>query len=94
MAIAPALTIGFMGLPSFSSSAMTELNARPVLLTPTRACTRSCPTACDASANTKAFEIDWIVKRMPTSPASWMPPLTPTTLRPNHAGSASASAGM
>ena len=94
VAIAPAFTMGFIGLPWFSSSAITELKGSPVLLTPTTRCTASCPIASSTSASTKALEIDWIVKGAAVSPARWVVPSASTRARPNRAGSASARAGM
>ena len=63
MARAPAFTIGFMGLPPFNPTAITELNGSPVLLTPIVRHTLSCPSASQTSAKTKAFEMDWIENR-------------------------------
>ena len=94
MASAPALTSGFIGLPPFSSSAITELNGRPVLFTPTVSSTASGPSASQTSANTNALETDWMENSCRASPTLWEAPVTETMLRPNSAGSASASAGM
>ena len=56
VASAPALTIGFIGLPPLSSIATTELNARPVLFTPTSSSSASGPSASQTRANTNALE--------------------------------------
>ena len=94
MVSAPALTSGFIGLPPFSSSAMTELNGSPVLFTPTASSTASGPSASQTSAKTKALETDWIENSCSASPTLCDAPVTDTMLSPNSAGSACASAGM
>lgn len=94
VAIAPAFTIGFIGLPSLSSMAITELNGRPVLFTPTRWCTSSWPISSATRANTKAFEIDWIENGTSASPMLCSSPSTSARASPNSSGSTCASTGM
>ena len=64
--MAPELTMGLKG--RLSGRSRMELNASPLGSTPIAASTRSGPTVSSASANTKAFEIDWIVKGTAASP--------------------------
>lgn len=66
--MAPALTIGLKGRLSLVSRI--ELKASPLGSTPMVAATRSSPTISSASANTKAFETDWIVNGTALSPTS------------------------
>ena len=92
--IAPAFTRGLRGSPSLSSTAITELNGSPVLLTPTRRATSECPNSWQTSANTNTLEIDWIENGCAASPTLVDSPTTPHTLKPKSAGSALPSDGM
>ena len=60
VAIAPALAIGLVSRRSLSSTAITELNGRPVLLTPRRSRAVSAPRASQTSANTNGFDTLWM----------------------------------
>jgi len=75
------------------STAVAELNAKPVAFTPTRRRTASTPTAAQTSAKTNGFETLMMGKTTSASPvrATW--PVTDTTLSPNRSGSAAASTG-
>ena len=64
------------------------------MFTPTASSTASGPSASQTSANTNALDTDWIENSCRASPTLWEAPVTETMLRPNSAGSASASAGM
>jgi hypothetical protein len=60
VAIAPALTMGFMVRSWLSSIAITELNGRPVLLTLILWRASPAPRAWQTRAKTKGFEMLWI----------------------------------
>ena len=94
VAIAPALTNGFIVRSSFSSTAISELNGKPVLLTPRRCRAASYPIASQTSAKTNGLETLWIENAVSTSPISKNRPPAPTTQIPNSPGDALASAGM
>ena len=74
MAIAPALTIGFIVRSAFSSIAITELNGRPVLFTPSFRRASSWPMASHTSANTNGLDTLWIENRWVASPAATVRP--------------------
>ncbi len=93
VAIAPALTIGFVRPAGSRSTAYAELNARPVAFTPTRRRTSATPTASPMSAKTNGFETLITVNGVCASPATARSPVTETTASPKASGSASASAG-
>ena len=93
MARAPAFTIGFIGLPAWSSMAITELNGRPVLLTRPAASPVG-PIASSTSANTNALEMRWIVNSCRASPTLCERARDRHDAQPEQRGSASASAGM
>jgi hypothetical protein len=92
--MAPAFTIGFMVRLSFSSTAITESNGRPVAFTPSLRRATPAPTASHTSAKVNAFEMLWIENGWSTSPTPSTAPRAPTTQMPNHSGFARASAGM
>ena len=92
--MAPALTIGFIVRSSFSSTAMTELKGKPVLLTPSACRAASYPRLSQTSANTNGLETLWIENTVSMSPTSTVPPRTPARLIPNRSGDATARAGM
>ena len=94
MAIAPALTSGFIVRSALSSTAISELNGKPVLLTPRRSRASSYPSVSQTRANTNGLETLWIENRASTSPISNDRPHGPTTAIPNRSGDASASTGM
>ena len=94
MAIAPALTIGFIVRSAFSSMAMTELNASPVLFTPSFCRAASGPMASHTRANTKGLDTLWIENRWSASPARTVRPWAPTMQAPKRSGGTRASAGM
>ena len=94
VAIAPEFTIGFVVCCGLSSIAITELNGRPVLLTPSRRRASSAPIASSTRANTNAFEMLWIVNGQRASPTECTFPLAATTDRPNRSGLTEANAGM
>ena len=94
MAIAPALTSGFIVRSALSSTAISELNGKPVLLTPRRSRASSYPSVSQTRANTNGLETLWIENRAATSPISNDRPQGPTTAIPNRSGDASASTGM
>ena len=94
VAIAPALTNGFIVRSTFSSTAIRESKGKPVLLTPSRRRASSYPIASQTSANTKGFETLWMENLVSTSPISKDLPLAPTTEIPNHSGEAPARIGM
>ena len=93
MAIAPELTIGFVRPPWCCSTAVSELNAKPVAFTPTLRRISSAPSAAHTSANTNGFATLMIVNSAPASPTPWTPPRAPTTQIPKSSGGACASAG-
>ena len=66
--MAPALTMALNGWLSLLR--WIELNGSPLGSTPMVASTCSAPSRSSASANTNAFEIDWMVNGTPVSPAS------------------------
>ncbi len=94
VAMAPALTIGFIVRSSLSSMAMTELNGIPVLLTPRRSRAASWPMAWHTRANTNGLDTLWMENSASASPTAWIPPPMPTMQAPNRSGDASARAGM
>ncbi len=94
VAIAPALTIGFIGRPSLSSIAITELNGRPVLLTPRASRAAAGPTASHTNAKTKGLEMLWIENVWSVSPTAPTRPVTLTMQMPNQSAEASARIGM
>ncbi len=61
--IAPALTIGLKGW--FSALSRIELKGSPDGSTPIALSTCAAPSVSSASANTKGFDIDWMVKGIP-----------------------------
>ena len=75
MAIAPALTIGFVRPSALRSTAASELNGRPVALTPTRSRTSSGPSASQTSAKTNGLDTLMIVNSWSASPAAKTRPL-------------------
>ena len=93
MAIAPALTIGFVRPSALRSTAASELNGRPVPLTPTRSRSVSGPSSSHTSANTNGLDTLMIVNSWSTSPALNTRPLVPTRQMPKRSGGTSASAG-
>ena len=68
-AIAPELIIGLNGLFDCRSSSTIELKASPDGSMPTRLNTSSPPRTSSALQSEMAFEMDWMVKRMPVSPS-------------------------
>ena len=92
--MAPALTIGFIVRSSLSSTAMTELNGRPVPLTPSSSRARVAPISWSTRAKTNGLETLCSEKGCVASPTETTLPSTPTTEMPNSAGSTAASAGM
>ena len=94
VAMAPALTMGFMVRSSLSSMAITELKARPVALTPSFSRAASWPMASHTRAKTKGLEMLCSENRCWASPTDRLAPRTPTIEMPKSDGSASASAGM
>ena len=94
MAIAPALTSGFIVRSALSSTAMSESKGNPVPLTPSRRRASAYPTDSHTSANTKGLDTLWIEKVVPTSPISTDRPSGPTTQIPNQSGDAWARTGM
>ena len=58
--MAPAFTIGLMVRSSPSSMAITELNGRPVLFTPSFARASWYPRASQTSAKTNGFDTLWM----------------------------------
>ena len=92
-AIAPELTMGLVRPSPARSIASSELNGRPVALTPSFTRAASGPSSSQTSANTKGLETLMIAKPRSASPAAWTPPLVPTTHRPNSSGGTAASAG-
>lgn len=93
MAIAPALTMGFVRPEGARSTAEAELNGSPVGLTPTRRRTASTPSASQTSANTNGLETLIKVNAASASPTACTAPSTVATASPNRAGSACASTG-
>ena len=73
---------------------MSELNGKPVLLTPRRNRASSYPSVSQTSANTNGFETLCMENRAATSPISNDRPQGPTTAIPNRSGAACASTGM
>ena len=63
-AIAPGLTIGLVRPSPLRSIASSELNGRPVALTPTRRRAASGPRTSQTSANTNGFDTLMIENRM------------------------------
>jgi hypothetical protein len=94
VAIAPALTMGFRVRSSLSSIAITELNGRPVLFTPSFSWARSCPITSQTRANTNGLDTLWIENSTWASPTENSVPPTPATQAPNPSAGAAASAGM
>ena len=94
VAMAPALTIGFIVRSSLSSTAITELKGSPVLLTPRWSRAAHEPIAWQTRANTNGLDTLCIENSTAVSPAENTAPPTPTTLIPKRLGAASASAGM
>ena len=94
VAMAPALTMGFMVRSSLSSMAMTELKGSPVALTPRSSAARRSPAVAQTRANTKGFETLWIEKGTMASPTESTTPLVPVTLAPKASFEARARAGM
>src|SRR5215475_10495245 len=79
VAIAPALTIGFV-LPSrLHSMPANELNGRPVLLTPSLSRAASGPIRSQTSANKNGFDTLMMVKPYSASPAEQIKPSVLTT---------------
>ena len=68
VAIAPELTIGFVWPFSLRSTAVRELNGRPVALTPRRFRAASAPRTCKISANTNGFDTLMIANGASQSP--------------------------
>jgi hypothetical protein len=66
--MAPALTIGLNGW--LSALSRIELKGSPEGSTPITLSTREAPRLSSASANTKGFDIDWMVKGALVSPTS------------------------
>lgn len=66
--MAPALIRGFAGRPA--SSKLIALNASPLGSTPTCSRNLSKPISARTNANTKGFEIDWIVNVVALSPVA------------------------
>ncbi len=79
VAMAPALTSGFMVRAGLSSTAISESNGKPVPLTPSRCRAASYPSWSQASANTNGLETLWIEKWVSTSPTPNDRPRAPTT---------------
>ena len=94
VAIAPALTNGFIVRSTFSSTAISESKGKPVLLTPSWRRASPYPIASHTSANTKGLETLWIENVVSTSPISKDLPRAPTTEIPNQSGDAPARTGM
>ncbi len=69
VAIAPALTSGFISWPLYCSMAVMELKTWPVASTPMLSSTSSSPDSWNTSAMVKTFEIDWIENSGSISPA-------------------------
>ena len=86
------LTIGFVR-PSPRSTASSELNARPVALTPIASRTASGPRAAQTRAKTKGFATLMMAKGVSAFPAAWFSPATLVTQMPNWSGAALSSAG-
>ena len=79
VAIAPALTSGFMVRSALSSTAISELNGKPVQFTPRLCRAASYPSWSHTRANTNGLETLWIENLVSTSPISNDRPRTPTT---------------
>ena len=94
MAIAPALTIGFIVRSVFSSIAITELNGRPVLFTPSFRRASSWPIASHTRANTNGLDTLWIENGWVESPVASRRPSALTMQAPKRSGGTRASAGM
>ena len=94
MAIAPAFTIGFIVRAALSSIAITELNGRPVLFTPSLRRASSWPIASHTSANTNGFDTLWIENGMGGVADGDDRPSALTMQAPNRSGEHRASAGM
>ena len=69
VAIAPGLTIGFVR-PSLCSTAESQLNGKPVPLTPSLLCASSGPIASHTRAKTNGFDTLMIVNSTSASPAA------------------------
>ena len=69
-AIAPEFTIGFVRPSGLRSTASSELNGSPVLLTPSFARTSSWPRAWQTSAKTNGFETLMIENSLSASPTA------------------------
>ena len=93
VAIAPALTIGFVRPSGLRSTAATELNGRPVPFTPSRSRASSWPSRSQTSANTNGLDTLMIVNSCSASPAPCTCPSTATTQIPNRSAGTVASAG-
>ena len=94
VAIAPALTSGFIVRSTLGSTAISESKGKPVLLTPSRCRASPYPIASHTNANTNGLETLWIENAVSTSPISKDLPVAPTTQIPNHSGDAPARTGM
>ena len=94
VAIAPALTNGFIVRSPFSSTAISELKGKPVLLTPSWRRASSYPIASHTRANTNGLETLWIENVVSTSPISKDLPRAPTTRDAEQSGDALARTGM
>ena len=64
VAIAPAFTNGLPVCDGISTTADTELNARPVGSAADSSNTLAAPRSCIASASVNTLEIDWIENRI------------------------------
>ena len=76
---------------AFNSTAISELNGNPVLLTPSRCRASSYPIASQTNAKTKGLDTLWIENATSASPISKTRPLAPATQIPNSSGDALAS---
>ena len=92
-AIAPEFTIGFVRPSGLRSIAASELNARPVLLAPSRRRASSGPRLSQTRAKTNGFATLMIVNSISASPTEKTAPCVATTQMPNRSGGTRASAG-
>ena len=92
-AIAPGLTIGFVRPSPLRSIAVSELNARPVLLTPSSRRASSGPKLSQTSAKTNGFATLMIANSTSASPTEKTAPFVETTQMPNWSAGTRASAG-
>ena len=83
VARAPALTSGFIGMPPLSSSAITELNGRPVLFTPTCRGPPRTERVADRREKPNTLETDSIENSCSASPTLWEAPVIETMLGRN-----------